>query len=378
MSYPLAEEHRELLAMVSQVAQEQFAPRAASDDAEATFPIESFTQLGGLDLTGLPFPAAHGGGAQPYGLYLRVLEEVARAHVVVALTLSVHTLSAWAVAERASNGLRDAVLPDLVAGRALGAYCLSEPGSGSDAAALVTRADRDGDGWVLSGTKSWVTHAGVADGYVVFARTAEHKTRGITAFWVPADAEGLSFPAPERKMGMRGSPTGQVVLDGVRVSGANLLGEEGSGFRLALTALDGGRLGVAAIAVGLGQCALDHAVAYAKERHQFGRPIGQFQGLAFMLADMATQVAQARALYRDAAARRDAGQEYAQLASMAKLAATDMAMRVTTDAVQVFGGYGYTAEYPVERMMREAKVMQIFEGTNQIQRVVISRGLLDG
>jgi len=376
MGHALSEEHQQLLQMVDQVAQEQFAPRAGSDDALETFPRDAFAQLGELGLTGLPFAEADGGGGQEYGVYLRVLEEIGRGHGVIGLTLSVHPLATWAVAQRASASLRERVLPALLTGRHLGAYCLSEPGSGSDAAALVTGAAPDGDAWVLNGTKAWVTHAGVADGYVVFARTGEHKTAGISAFWVPAEAEGLSFSAPERKMGMRGSPTGQVILDDVRLPADHLLGGEGTGFQLAMSALDGGRLGIAALAVGLAQCALDHAVAYAGEREQFGQPIGRFQGVGFMLADMATAVAASRALYRDAAARRDAGEPYGQLASMAKLSATDTAMQVCTDAVQVFGGYGYTAEYPVERLMREAKVMQIFEGTNQIQRVVISRGLL--
>jgi alkylation response protein AidB-like acyl-CoA dehydrogenase len=327
-------------------------------------------------VAGLPFAAADGGSDQPFSVYLRVLEELARAHIVLALTLSVHTLATWAVARYATPELRGEVVPRMTSGEWLGAYCLSEAGSGSDAAALTTAARREGDAYVLDGTKAWVTHAGAADFYVVMARTGEHKSRGISTFLVPAGTDGMSFPAPERKMGMRASPTGQVVLDGVRVPVGNRLGEEGEGFKIALSALDGGRLGISACAVGLAASALEHAVGYAKEREQFGRPIGAFQGLAFMLADMATGVEAARTLYQEAAARRDADEPYGRLASMAKLLATDTAMRVTTDAIQVFGGYGYTAEYPVERLFRAAKVMQIFEGTNQIQRVVISRDLL--
>jgi alkylation response protein AidB-like acyl-CoA dehydrogenase len=235
---------------------------------------------------------------------------------------------------------------------------------------------RDGDQYRLSGTKAWVSHAGEADVYLVFARTGADKTRGISAFIVERDTPGLAFAPPERKMGMRASPTGQVLLEDAAVPAGNLVGAEGQGFEIAMRALDGGRLGVAALAVGLAQGALDHALAYARQREQFGRPIGDFQGLQFLLADMATGVAAARALYREAADRRDAGEPYTRAASMAKLLATDTAMRVTTDAVQVFGGYGYTEDYPVERLMREAKVMQIFEGTNQIQRVVIARELL--
>jgi alkylation response protein AidB-like acyl-CoA dehydrogenase len=373
-----SEEQAALLEMVARWAQEHAAPRAASDDASATFPRELFDQLGQLDLAGLSFAPELGGGGQLYGVYLRVLEELARAHVVVALTLSVHTLATWAATTYADDALREEVAERMTGGRWLGAYCLSEPGSGSDAAALVARARRDGEDYVLDGTKAWVTHAGHADFYVVMARTGEHKTRGISTFLVPADTPGLLFAAPERKMGMSASPTAQVLLEGVRVPAGNRLGEEGEGFRIALSALDGGRLGIAACAVGLAQSALDQAVAYAGEREQFGQPIGQHQGLGFLLADMATAVEASRALYRDAAARRDASEPYARHASMAKLMCTDTAMRVTTDAVQVFGGYGYTREYPVERLMREAKIMQIFEGTNQIQRMVIARHLLAG
>jgi alkylation response protein AidB-like acyl-CoA dehydrogenase len=267
-------------------------------------------------------------------------------------------------------------VPRLTSGDWLGAYSLSEPGSGSDAAGLTTRARRDGDHYVITGTKAWVTHAGLADCYVVMCRTDEHRTKGITAIMVPGDTDGLSFPPPEHKMGMAASPTGQLIFEDARVPATNVLGEPGQGFSIALSALDGGRLGISASAVGLAQAALDHAVTYARTREQFGRPIGEFQGLGFMLADMATKVAAARALYLDAAARRDRGEPFATTAAMAKLFSTDAAMAVTTDAVQVFGGYGYTTDYPVERLMREAKVTQIVEGTNQVQRLVISRDLL--
>jgi alkylation response protein AidB-like acyl-CoA dehydrogenase len=376
MSTRLDAEQEELLGVVRAWAQREAAPRAAGDDATSTYPRDLYDGLARLGVGGLPFDPADGGGGQPYEVYLRVLEELARAHVVVALSLSVHTLASWAVLRFAADELRAEAGPAMTAGEWLGAYCLSEAGSGSDAAALTTRARREGDEYVLDGTKAWVTHAGEADFYVVMARTGEHKSRGISTFFVPAGTQGISFAPLERKMGMRASPTGQVVLSRVRVPARHRLGEEGEGFRIALSALDGGRLGIAACAVGLAQAALDEAVRYATQREQFGRPIGDFQGLAFLLADMATAVEAARAVYREAASLRDDGLPYARMASMAKLLATDAAMRVTTDAVQVFGGYGYTTEYPVERMMREAKVMQIFEGTNQIQRVVISRDLL--
>jgi alkylation response protein AidB-like acyl-CoA dehydrogenase len=264
----------------------------------------------------------------------------------------------------------------MTAGRMLGAYALSEPDSGSDAAGLSTRAAREGEDYVVDGTKAWVTHAGEADFYVLMCRTSPDRTQGISTLLVPAGTPGMSFPPPEKKMGMRSSPTGQIVFSSVRVPARNLLGEEGQGFHIAMRALDTGRLGIAACSTGLAQAALDHAVAYARARQQFGRPIGEFQGVGFMLADMATSIEAARALWYSAAERYDAGEPFSRYAAMAKLFASDVAMRVTTDAVQVFGGYGYVTDYPVERLMREAKVLQIVEGTNQIQRMVIARDLL--
>jgi alkylation response protein AidB-like acyl-CoA dehydrogenase len=329
-----------------------------------------------MDLMGLPFASELGGSGLPYSVYLRVVEELSKAFLAVGLGLSVHTLATWAVATYASDELRAQVVPRMTAGGWLGAYSLSEPGSGSDASGLVTRARREGDSYVVNGTKAWVTHAGQADVYVLLCRTGEHRTRGISALLVPGDADGLVFPPLEKKMGMASSPTGQLVFHEVRVPAGNLLGREGDGFAIAMAALDGGRLGIAACAVGLAQAALDHALGYARQREQFGRPIGQFQGLGFLLADLATAVEAARALYLEAADRRDRGERFSALASMAKLFASDTAMRVTTDAVQVFGGYGYVSDYPVERLMREAKVLQIVEGTNQIQRLVIARELL--
>jgi alkylation response protein AidB-like acyl-CoA dehydrogenase len=282
-------------------------------------------------------------------------------------------LASYALAAHGTKEQQVEHLPAIRGGGLLGAYALSEPASGSDAASLRTKAVRDGDDWVISGTKSWITHGGFADFYTVMARTGGEGSRGITAFLVPGDAEGLSAAAPEKKMGLKGSPTAQIHLDGVRVGDDRRLGDEGQGFAIALSALDSGRLGIAACAVGVAQAALDEAVAYATDRQQFGRPISDFQGLRFMLADMATQIEAGRALYLAAARLRDAGRPFARQAAMAKLFCTDTAMRVTTDAVQVLGGYGYTADFPVERYMREAKVLQIVEGTNQIQRMVIAR-----
>jgi alkylation response protein AidB-like acyl-CoA dehydrogenase len=372
----LTEEQQALLDMVADYAAKEVAPRAAEDEEAGRFPRDLLDGLGRLDCMGLPFPEELGGGGQPYGVYLRVVEQLSRAFLTVGLGLSVHNLATWAVATYGAADLRSEVAPRLTAGEWLGAYSLSEPGSGSDAAGLVTRAEKDDGHYVVTGTKSWVTHAGHADCYVLLCRTGEHKTRGISALLVPGDTQGLTFAPPERKMGMRSSPTGGLVFDGARVPARNLLGEEGQGFKIALSALDGGRLGIAACAVGVAQAATDHAIRDAGERQQFGRPIGTFQGVQFMLADMATGVDAARALYLHGAALRDGGEPYSKAASMAKLFATDTAMRVTTDAVQVFGGYGYTREYPVERLMREAKALQIVEGTNQVQRMVIARHLL--
>ncbi|MFI1163939.1 acyl-CoA dehydrogenase family protein [Streptomyces sp. NPDC020801] len=367
------DEARELISLVRDIAQREIAPKAAEEEDAGRFPHEVFTLLSRSGLLGLPYAGEYGGGEQPYEVYLQVLEELAAARLTVGLGLSVHTLACYGLATYGSKQQQVEHLPAMLGGGLLGAYALSEPASGSDAASLRTKAVRDGDGWVITGTKSWITHGGVADFYTVMARTGEEGPRGITAFLVPGDADGLSAAAPERKMGLKGSPTAQIHLDGVRVPDERRLGEEGQGFAIALSALDSGRLGIAACAIGLAQAALDEAVAYATGRRQFGRPISDFQGLRFMLADMATQVEAGRALYLAAARLRDAGRPFARQAAMAKLFCTDTAMKVTTDAVQVLGGYGYTADFPVERYMREAKVLQIVEGTNQIQRMVIAR-----
>ncbi|MFD9035560.1 acyl-CoA dehydrogenase family protein [Streptomyces sp. NPDC059567] len=370
------EEAGDLFALVREIAEREIAPRAAEEEDAGHFPREVFSLLSASGLLGLPYDSDYGGGDQPYAVYLQVLEELAAARLTVGLGVSVHSLSCHALANFGTKDQRTAHLPAMLGGGLLGAYCLSEPASGSDAAALRTKAVRDGDDWVLTGTKAWITHGGVADFYTVMARTGGEGPKGITAFLVPGDATGLSTAAPERKMGMKGSPTAQLHLDGVRIRDARRIGDEGQGFTIALSALDSGRLGIAACAVGVAQAALDQAVSYAGERRQFGRPIADFQGLRFLLADMATQIEAGRALYLEAARLRDEGRPFGRQAAMAKLFCTDAAMRITTDAVQVLGGYGYTADFPVERYMREAKVLQIVEGTNQIQRMVIARHLV--
>ncbi|MDT0437079.1 MULTISPECIES: acyl-CoA dehydrogenase family protein [Streptomyces] len=369
------DESRDLIALVRDIAQREIAPKAAEEEDAGRFPREVFTLLSQSGLLGLPYAAEHGGGDQPYEVYLQVLEELAAARLTVGLGVSVHTLASYALAAYGTKQQQVEHLPAMLGGGLLGAYCLSEPAAGSDAASLRTKAVRDGGSWVITGTKAWITHGGIADFYTVMARTGEQGPRGITAFLVPGDADGVAAAAPERKMGMKGSPTAQVHFDGVRVPDERRLGEEGQGFAIALASLDAGRLGIAACAVGLAQAALDAAVAHATERRQFGRPVADFQGLRFMLADMATQIEAGRALYLAAARLRDAGRPFAKQAAMAKLHCTDTAMKVTVDAVQVLGGYGYTADFPAERYLREAKVLQIVEGTNQIQRMVIARHL---
>lgn len=370
------EEAEELLALAREIATKELAPQVAEAEEAALFPEAAYRLLGRSGLLSLPFDEEYGGGGQPYEVYLQVVEEIATAWPSVGVGTSVHALTATVVAANASAEVRDAWLPRMLSGDWLGAYCLSEPQAGSDVSGIRTAAVRDGDDYVLKGTKQWISNGSCADYYILFARTSEDPKRGLSAFVVPDGTAGMSFGAPEKKMGLHCDVTTQVLFDGARVPAAQLVGEEGAGMRVALSALDAGRLGIAAVATGIAQGALAYAVEYAKEREQFGRPIGEFQGLQFLLADMAADVERARASYLHAARLKDAGRPFSRQASIAKLTATDAAMRVTTDAVQVLGGNGYTREYPVERMMRDAKVTQIFEGTNQIQRMVIGRDLL--
>ncbi|MDQ2584516.1 acyl-CoA dehydrogenase family protein [Saccharothrix yanglingensis] len=368
-------EAEDLLALVREIARDELAPHAAEAEEHERFPRDEFRLLGKTGLLGLPYPEEFGGGGQPYEVYLQALEEVGSAWMSVGVGLSVHVMSAYALATFGTDEQKARWLPDVLGGDLLGGYALSESHAGSDAAALSTRAVRSGGGYTVTGTKAWITHAGVADFYTLMARTSDDGGRGVSCFLAPGRADGLTAAAPERKMGLTGSPTAQLVFDGVHLDEDRLIGAEGDGMRIALSALDSGRLGIAATAVGLAQAALDEAVAYAKTRTQFGRPIIDFQGLEFLLADMAAAVESARATYLSAARRRDRGLPFRRQAAIAKLVCTDAAMKVTTDAVQVLGGAGYTRDFPVERYMREAKVLQIFEGTNQIQRLVIGREL---
>ncbi|PKV93828.1 alkylation response protein AidB-like acyl-CoA dehydrogenase [Amycolatopsis echigonensis] len=368
-------ESEDLLALVTEIARDELKPRASADEEAENFPRDLFTLMGKSGLLGLPYPERWGGGEQPYEVYLQALEEIAAAWMSVGVGLSVHTMSCYALANYGTEEQQDRWLPDMLGGSLLGAYALSETHAGSDAAALSTRARLEGDEYLVNGTKAWITHAGVADFYTTMVRTSDDGGHGISCLLVDSSTPGLSAAPRERKMGLTGSPTAQMLFENARVPADRLIGGEGSGLKIALSSLSSGRLGIAACAVGLAQAALDEAVEYAKGRTQFGRPIADFQGLEFLLADMAATVESARATYLDAARRRDRGLDFQRQSSVAKLVATDGAMKVTTDAVQVLGGAGYTRDFPVERYMREAKVPQIFEGTNQIQRMLIARSL---
>lgn len=364
-----------LLGDVRVFAQESLAPRAAAAEAGADFPRDAFRALGDLGMLGLPYPEEYGGGGRPYEVYLQALEEVATAWASVGVGVSVHVMACFPLAHFGTEEQRRRWLPQMLGGRTLGAYCLSEPEAGSDPAAMRTRAVLDGDHYVINGLKAWTTHGGHADFYTVMARTSDHRSHGISCFLVPADTPGLTADPPERKMGLTGSATTSMRFEDVRIPVARRIGEEGQGLKIALAALDNGRMGIAAVAVGLAQAALDAAVGHACRRELFGVPLIEQQGPAFALADMAAAVTSARTATLAAARLKDQGLPFGRDASIAKMLATDNAMRVTGDAVELMGDEGYSAGGPVERYMREAKVMQIFEGTNQIQRLVISRAL---
>ncbi len=376
MHFMPTDEGQDLIELTREICQEKLRPQADAMEAKAEFPREIFTLLGRSGLLTLSYPEELGGGGQPYEVYLQVVEEIASAWMSVAVGVSVHSLTCNPIATFGTDEQKERLLTTMLSGEMLGAYCLSEPMAGSDVASISTRATRTDDGYRVKGTKAWISHAGHADFYTLFARTSDDGPRGLSCFHVPAGTSGMSFAPPERKMGLDCDTVGQVMFDGAELPAQALIGKEGQGMSIALSALDSGRLGIAAAATGLAQAALDVATAYAKEREQFGRKIAEFQGLAFLLADMEAAVTSARATYLHAARLKDAGRPMSKEASVAKLIATDAAMKVTTDAVQVLGGAGYTKDFPVERYMREAKVTQIFEGTNQIQRLVISRQLL--
>jgi len=378
--YALPQEHIDFRDAIRQIVTERVAPRAAEIDAKAEYPQDLRELFAEHDLFGLPFEVEYGGTGTGTLMLNIAIEEVAKACASTALMLMVQELGTLPIRRYGTDELKQRFLPKCASGEWTPAFALSEPDAGSDPGGMRTKAVRDGDEWVIDGTKNWITNLGVADFYVVFAVTdpdAGH-SRGISAFVVEADRPGFSVGKLEHKMGIRGSPTGQPIFDSVRVPASNLVGEVDQGFKVALGTLDHSRLGVAAQGLGLAQGATDYAAAYAKERQQFGKPIASFQGIQFKLADMETRTAAARELLYKACAMADRDDRaLGKWTSMAKLFASDTAMQVTTDAVQLLGGAGYTTDFPAERMMRDAKVTQIYEGTNQIQRVVVARRLLD-
>ncbi|THE10289.1 acyl-CoA dehydrogenase [Bacillus timonensis] len=377
MYFKLSEEHEMIRKMVRDFAKNEVAPTAAERDEEERFDREIFDKMAELGLTGIPWPEEYGGIGSDYLAYCIAVEELSRVCASTGVTLSAHTsLAGWPIYKFGSEEQKQKYLRPMAQGEKMGAYGLTEPGSGSDAGGMRTTARVEGDHYVLNGSKIFITNGGIADIYVVFALTdPSSKHKGTSAFIIESDFPGFSVGKKEKKMGIRSSPTTEIIFEECRVPKENLLGEEGEGFKIAMMTLDGGRNGIAAQAVGIAQGALDAATAYAKERVQFGKPIAAQQGVGFKLADMATSVEAARLLTYQAAWLESEGLPYGKESAMSKLFAGDTAMKVTTDAVQVFGGYGYTKDYPVERYMRDAKITQIYEGTQEIQRLVISRML---
>jgi len=378
MRYELTAEQAMIRDAVREFAVGVVAPRAEHIDKANEFPADLVCRAAELDLLGIVVPEKYGGTGLDHVCFALFVEEVAAVSGTLAVILDVHTsVGTEPILYFGSDEQKLKYLPKLAKGEMLGAFALTEPEAGSDAAGLRATAVRDNGSWILNGTKTFITNIGVGGLYIVMARTNDTPgARGVSALIVERDTPGLRFGAPMHKMGLRGSPTGELILEDARVPAENLLGEEGGGFRVAMKALDSGRIGISAQAVGLARGALDYAVAYARDRRQFGQPIGQFQGIQFLVADLATAVDAARLMTWHAAAACDRGEPFTQLASMAKLFATDTAMRVTIDAVQILGGYGYIKEFPLERFMRDAKATQIYEGTNQIQRIVIARELM--
>lgn len=379
MNLELSDEQHMIREAARDFARVVVSPRADEIDKSSEFPADLVRKAAELDLLGIVVPEAHGGAGLDHICFAILIEEIAAVSGTMAVILDVHTsVGTEPIVYFGTESQKQRYLPRLASGEMLGAFALTEPDYGSDAANLQARARRSGDHYVLNGTKTFITNVGEAGVYIVMARTGGPGARGISAFIVEANARGLRFGEPMRKMGLHGSPTGELILEDVAVAAENLLGNEGDGFKVAMKALDSGRIGISAQAVGLARGALDLAVSYANQRQQFGQMISRFEGIQFMVADMATAIDASRLMTWEAAGACDRGVLFTHLASIAKLMSTDTAMWVTTDAVQIFGGYGYIREFPVERFMRDAKATQIYEGTNQIQRVVIARELLRG
>lgn len=376
MNFKLSEEHEMIRKMVRDFARKEVEPTAAERDEEERFDIDIFEKMAGLGLTGIPWPEKYGGIGSDYLAYCIAVEELSRVCASTGVTLSAHTsLAGWPLFKFGTEEQKRKILKPMAEGAKIGAYGLTEPGSGSDASSMKTIARKDGDHYILNGSKIFITNGGIADIYIVFALLDPEDKRSSTAFIIEKDFEGFSVGKKEKKLGIRSSPTTEIIFEDCKVPAENVLGEEGQGFKIAMMTLDGGRNGIAAQAVGIAQGALDAAVDYAKERKQFGRPIVDNQAISFKLADMATSIEASRLLTYQAAWLESEGLPYGKESAMSKLMAGDTAMKVTTDAVQIFGGYGYTKDYPVERYMRDAKITQIYEGTQEIQRLVISRML---
>lgn len=375
MRFQLSEEHEMIRKMVRDFARNEVAPTAPERDEEERFDQGIFDKMAELGLTGIPWPEEYGGIGSDFLAYCIAVEELSRVDASIGVTLSAHTsLAGWPVYKFGTEEQKQKYLRPMALGEKMGAYGLTEPGSGSDAGSMKTTARLEGDHYILNGSKIFITNGGAADIYVVFAVTdPAQKTKGTTAFIVEKDFPGFSVGKKEKKLGIRSSPTTEIIFEDCKVPVENVLGQVGEGFKIAMMTLDGGRNGIAAQAVGIAQGALDAAIDYAKEREQFGKPIVANQGIGFKLADMATSVEAARLLTYQAAWLESEGLPYGKESAMSKLFAGDAAMKVTTEAVQVFGGYGYTKDYPVERFMRDAKITQIYEGTQEIQRLVISR-----
>jgi butyryl-CoA dehydrogenase len=378
MNFILTEEQEMTRQMVRDFAEKELKPGVAERDEKEIFNRDLFDKMGQLGLTGIPWPEEYGGGGCDFLSYIIAVEELSRVEASAGTTMSAHiSLAGWPVYKYGSEEQKKKFLVPMALGEKLGAYALTESTAGTDAAAVQTTAVLEDNKYILNGNKIFTTNAGEAEIYIVFAATdKEKKARGISGFIVEKGAPGLSFGKKEKKMGLRSSVTAEMIFENCEVPKENLLGNEGEGFKIAMSTLDGGRNGIAAQAVGIAQGALDEAVSYAKTREQFGRPIGSFQAISFMLADMATKIEAARLLTYQAAYLENEGMPYGKASAMAKLYASETAMEVTTNAVQIFGGYGYTKDYPVERLMRDAKITQIYEGTSEVQRLVISRYLL--
>ncbi len=378
MNFQLDKEHEQLRALVREFAENEVAPGAAERDEAERFDRELFDKMAEIGLTGIPWPEEYGGAGMDFLGYVIAVEELSRVCASTGVCLSAHTsLAGWPIYKFGTEEQKQKYLRPMAEGKWLGAYGLTEPGSGSDAAGMRTTAKKDGDSYILNGSKIFITNGGPAEVYVVFALTdPEKRTRGITAFIVEKGTPGFTIGKKEKKMGIRASTTVELIFDNCRIPAENRLGEEGFGFKIAMMTLDGGRNGIAAQAVGIAQGAYELARNYARERKQFGKPIADQQAIQFKLADMATKIEAARLLTYQAAWLESQGLPYGKASAMSKVFASDTAMEVTTEAVQVFGGYGFIREYPVERYMRDAKITQIYEGTNEIQRLVIARNIL--